>query len=100
MRKTYIRITATICALILIVVFLCSFLLTMMLVNKVNGEYIAKGYSVGYPASVYYAPQVFHDPDKVNIIFDTGMMYEDYYPEIGRYRTIKYFKTGIGGDIE
>ena len=100
MRKTYIRITATICALILIVVLLCTFLLTMMLVNKVNDEYTIKGYSVGYPASVYYAPQVFHDPDKVNIIFDTGMLYEDDYPEIGRYRTIRYFKTGIDGDIE
>ena len=99
MRKTYIRITATICALILIVVLLCSFMLSMVLVNKVRGEYSSSAYSTIFPANVYYGPDVFRDPDKVSIIFDTGLLYDDYYPDIGSYKTLKYFRYGLCGEI-
>ena len=95
MRKTYIRITATICALILIVVLLCSFLLTIVLVSKVRGIYSSNAYSTIFPANVYYGPDAFHDPQNVSIVFDTGLLYDDFYPDIGRYKTLKYYKSGL-----
>ena len=95
MRKTYIRITAIICALILIVVLLCSFLLTIVLVSKVRGVYSSNAYSTIFPANVYYGPDAFNDPQNVSIVFDTGLLYDDFYPDIGRYKTLKYYKSGL-----